>query len=111
MAPAVTLSRNSTLLCATRSFLDYEHTEALFLIFHWNQLPCVALIGNDASWGQIAREQVPMFQSSVACDLSPCNYQVVAEGYGAQGTLISDHSQIARAIAEAQVFRVFMIAC
>lgn len=78
----------------------YSIAEFDTLVRH--KLPCVALIGNDASWGQIAREQVPMFQSSVACDLSPCNYQVVAEGYGAQGTLISDHSQIARAIAEAQ---------
>ena len=27
------------------------------------------MIGNDACWSQIAREQVPMFDSSVACDL------------------------------------------
>ena len=30
-------------------------------------MPVIALVGNDACWSQIAREQVPMFGSSVAC--------------------------------------------
>ena len=34
-----------------------------------HKLPLIALVGNDAGWTQIAREQVPMFGSSVACDL------------------------------------------
>ena len=33
------------------------------------QTPVIALVGNDACWSQIAREQVPMFGSSVGCDL------------------------------------------
>ena len=32
-------------------------------------VPVIAVVGNDAGWTQIAREQVPMFNSSVACDL------------------------------------------
>ena len=33
-------------------------------------MPVIALVGNDACWTQIAREQVPMLGSSVACDLA-----------------------------------------
>jgi thiamine pyrophosphate-dependent acetolactate synthase large subunit-like protein len=35
-----------------------------------HKVPVIALVGNDAAWSQIAREQVPMFGSSVACNLS-----------------------------------------
>lgn len=34
-----------------------------------HKTPVIALVGNDAAWAQIAREQVPMFGSSVACKL------------------------------------------
>ena len=34
------------------------------------QTPVLALVGNDAGWTQIAREQAPLFGSSVACDLA-----------------------------------------
>jgi len=30
----------------------------------------IALVGNDAGWTQISREQVPMFGSNVACQLA-----------------------------------------
>ena len=34
------------------------------------QTPVIALVGNDACWSQIAREQVPMLGSDVACMLA-----------------------------------------
>lgn len=34
------------------------------------QIPVIALIGNDAGWTQISREQVPRLGSNVACDLA-----------------------------------------
>lgn len=49
------------------------------------KLPVIALVGNDACWSQIAREQVPMFKSDVACMLAYCNYEKVAEGFGGCG--------------------------
>ena len=33
------------------------------------QVPILALVGNDAGWTQIEREQVPLFGSNVACGL------------------------------------------
>ena len=51
-------------------------------------LPVVALVGNDACWTQIAREQVPMFKSNVACLLDYRSYETVAEGFGGRGFLL-----------------------
>lgn len=34
------------------------------------QTPVIALVGNDACWSQISREQVPMLGSNVACGLA-----------------------------------------
>lgn len=34
------------------------------------QTPVIALVGNDACWSQISREQVPILGSNVACGLA-----------------------------------------
>ncbi|XP_059174178.1 2-hydroxyacyl-CoA lyase 2-like [Physella acuta] len=50
-----------------------------------HKTPILAVVGNDASWMQIAREQVPMFGTDVACKLEFCNYETAAEGLGGKG--------------------------
>lgn len=35
-----------------------------------HKLPVIAVIGNDACWTQIAREQMPWFKSLVGCELT-----------------------------------------
>ena len=68
-------------------------------------LPVVALVGNDACWTQIAREQVPMFKSKVACLLDYCSYETVAEGFGGRGFLLdrgSDDAAIKDTLCRAQ---------
>lgn len=40
-----------------------------FDTFVRHKLPVVGIVGNDACWTQIAREQVPHFKTAVACDL------------------------------------------
>ncbi|XP_021926638.1 acetolactate synthase-like protein [Zootermopsis nevadensis] len=57
-----------------------------------HKVPVIALVGNDAAWTQIAREQVPMFGSSVGCKLAYTDYQEVSKGYGGKGFLVSDDS-------------------
>lgn len=42
---------------------------AEFDSFKRHKAPIIALIGNDACWTQIAREQIPLLQSDVACNL------------------------------------------
>uniref|UniRef100_A0A673FYP4 2-hydroxyacyl-CoA lyase 2 n=1 Tax=Sinocyclocheilus rhinocerous TaxID=307959 RepID=A0A673FYP4_9TELE len=66
--------------------------------------PVIALVGNDACWSQISREQVPMLGSNVACGLAFTDYHIVADGYGGKGYLIGreDESQLDDIIKKAQ---------
>ena len=66
-------------------------------------VPVIGLVGNDAGWTQIQREQVPIFGSDVACPLAYCDYGQVARGYGAHGITVARPEESLRgAIAEAQ---------
>lgn len=55
-----------------------------------HKVPVYWVIGNDACWTQIAREQLPMLGSSIGCDLAHTDYHRVAEGFGAKGYLIRE---------------------
>lgn len=59
-----------------------------------HNLPVYWLIGNDACWTQIEREQVPMLGSSIGCNLAYTDYHKVAEGFGAKGYKIEDESEM-----------------
>ncbi|VDK86378.1 unnamed protein product [Onchocerca ochengi] len=59
-----------------------------FDTFSRHKFSVVALIGNDACWSQIAREQVAIFKSSVAVDLKHTRYDNVGIALGARGELI-----------------------
>ncbi|MBL0712085.1 MAG: hypothetical protein JJV98_00150 [Desulfosarcina sp.] len=48
-------------------------------------LPVIAVVGNDAGWSQIARDQVAYLEDDVATVLAPTDYHAVAEGFGAKG--------------------------
>ncbi|CAI9602961.1 unnamed protein product [Staurois parvus] len=69
-----------------------------------HKTPVLALVGNDACWSQISREQVPLLGSNVACGLAYNDYHVVAEGFGGKGLLVTrqDEDRIADIIKEAQ---------
>ncbi|XP_048358646.1 2-hydroxyacyl-CoA lyase 2 [Sphaerodactylus townsendi] len=64
-----------------------------FDTFVRHKTPVIALVGNDACWSQISREQVPMLGSSVACNLDYLDYHVVAEGLGGKGFLLSRQNE------------------
>lgn len=53
--------------------------------FTRHKLPVISIVGNDAGWTQIARDQIVFFGSSVACDLAYTDYDVVAKGFGGVG--------------------------
>ena len=53
-------------------------------------LAVIALVGNDASWSQIAREQVEMLGDDVATVLMHTDYHRVAEGFGSIGFKLDD---------------------
>lgn len=50
-----------------------------------HNLPCTAIVGNDACWTQIIREQVSMLGSPVACPLAYTDYHKVSEAVGGLG--------------------------
>jgi acetolactate synthase-like protein len=64
-------------------------------------IPVVALVGNDACWAQIEREQTPMFKSQVACNLAYAPYEQVAEGYGGMGISLNYGDDVSAVLREA----------
>lgn len=75
-----------------------------FDTFVRHKVPVLAVIGNDAGWTQISREQVPILGSNVACGLAFSDYHKAAEGLGARGLLLSREreDQVAEVLREAQ---------
>ena len=64
-------------------------------------LAVVAVIGNDAGWAQIAREQVEMLHDDVGTVLARTAYHEVAAGYGGMGFCIRRPSEVGPVLAEA----------
>ncbi|KAG2470022.1 ILVBL protein, partial [Polypterus senegalus] len=58
-----------------------------------SETPVISLVGNDACWSQISREQVPLLGSNVACGLAFTDYHIVADGYGGKGYLVSSSEE------------------
>ncbi len=70
-----------------------------------HELPIIAVVGNNASWAQIARDQVEILKSDVGTVLRRSDYHTVAEGYGAKGILLRSPDEIDGALAEAKKLR------
>ena len=68
------MTRSRDTNCLVSEEIDPKSIEKF--VFN-SMFPVTAVIGNDACWTQIAREQIPMFKSRVAVDLSV--------GYGSGG--------------------------
>ncbi|MCA9562606.1 MAG: thiamine pyrophosphate-binding protein [Myxococcales bacterium] len=62
----------------------------------------IAVIGTDASWAQIARDQVEILGDSIGTELLRTDYHKVAEGYGGVGLLLDDESKIDAVLDEAK---------
>jgi acetolactate synthase-1/2/3 large subunit len=75
---------------------------AEFDTFVRHRVPVIAVVGNDASWAQIAREQVPMLGSDVGTALRPTAYHEAARGYGGCGLELRRDEEIPEALAEAK---------
>jgi len=66
------------------------------------KIPVIAIIGNDASWAQIAREQVKMLNDDVGTTLRQTDYHLAAEGLGAKGFLLTTPDQIDDVLQQAK---------
>ncbi|MCX5744110.1 MAG: thiamine pyrophosphate-binding protein [Proteobacteria bacterium] len=78
------------------------YTLAEFDTFVRHGVAPIAVIGNDASWMQIAREQVEVLGTSLGTDLRRTDYHKVAEGYGGVGLVLTDPNRVDATLAEAK---------
>jgi thiamine pyrophosphate-dependent acetolactate synthase large subunit-like protein len=62
----------------------------------------IAIVGNDACWAQIAREQVKMLKDDVGVRLARSDYHRAVEGLGAAGLVITRDEDIASTLAKAR---------
>jgi acetolactate synthase-1/2/3 large subunit len=65
----------------------------------------IAVVGNDAAWSQIAREQVKMLGDDVGTVLARTAYHEVAKGFGAEGLEIRTDAEVADGLARARQLR------
>lgn len=72
--------------------VGYSLTE--FDTFIRHKIPIIALVGNDAGWTQVERIQEEVFQENVSTQLGFVSYEKVVQGFGAEGLIIKDHSEI-----------------
>jgi acetolactate synthase-1/2/3 large subunit len=80
--------------------VGYSLTE--FDTFVRHGVSVLAVVGNDASWSQIAREQVEMLGDDVGTVLAHTHYERVAEGFGGVGAQVEDPELISDALAKAK---------
>ncbi|MFQ5983719.1 MAG: thiamine pyrophosphate-dependent enzyme, partial [Woeseiaceae bacterium] len=65
-------------------------------------IPVIAVIGNDARWTQIAREQVKILNDDVGTVLQHSDYHLAAGGLGAKGFLLDKPEEIESVLHEAK---------
>ncbi|HSS49505.1 MAG TPA: thiamine pyrophosphate-binding protein [Thermoanaerobaculia bacterium] len=67
---------------------------AEFDTFARHGVAVIAIVGNDAGWTQIAREQIEVLHDDVGVVLARTDYHKVAEGYGGRGLLLSRREDV-----------------
>ena len=65
-------------------------------------IPVIAVVGNDAGWTQIAREQVKMLHDDVGTVLARTDYHRVAEGFGMVGLCVRGDADVPAALQRAR---------
>ena len=74
-----------------------------FDTFVRHQIPVLAVVGNDAGWTQIAREQIEMLKDDVGTVLRRTDYHVVVEGFGGKGFLLEESKRVVKVLQQARV--------
>lgn len=65
-------------------------------------LPVISVIGNDACWSQIARDQVDFLKSDCAMKLDYSDYQMIARAFGGDGVKVDTLEAFNAAVIEAK---------
>ncbi len=75
---------------------------AEFDTFVRHRIPVIAVVGNDAQWAQIARDQTAILGDDVGTALRRSDYDVVAEGLGGVGIRVTSPEELQPALERAQ---------
>jgi thiamine pyrophosphate-dependent acetolactate synthase large subunit-like protein len=67
-----------------------------------HKLPVISVIGNDACWSQIARDQIEILKSDCAMNLAFSDYQNVGKAFGAEGVRVETLESFKAAVVEAK---------
>ena len=73
-----------------------------FDTFVRHKIPVISIIGNDAGWTQIARDQVDMLGDEVGTKLEPTEYHKAVEALGGAGYFIDNENQIDEILIQAK---------
>lgn len=73
-----------------------------FDTFVRHNLPVIAVVGNDAAWSQIAREQIDMLHDDVGTVLAHTDYDQVTKGFGGAGFRIADPELVPDVLKQAK---------
>lgn len=68
-----------------------------------HNLPVISVIGNDAGWTQIARDQVDLLKSDCAVCLAHSDYEMIGKAFGGDGKRVESIEAFAATAAEAKV--------
>ena len=80
---------------AAYSLMEYD-------TFARHKLPVISVIGNDACWSQIARDQVEVLKSDCAMNLALSDYQDIGKAFGAEGVRVENLEAFKAAVVEAK---------
>lgn len=75
---------------------------AEFDTFVRHNIPIIGIIGNDAGWTQITRDQVKYLNNDIGTTLRYSDYHLVAKGYGAEGLFVNDPLNVRMILKEAK---------
>ena len=81
--------------CAACSLMEYD-------TFVRHKLPVISVIGNDACWSQIARDQVEVLKSDCAMNLALSDYQNGGKAFGAEGVRVETLDAFKSAVVDAK---------
>lgn len=73
-----------------------------FDTFVRHNIPVIAVVGNDAGWTQIAREQVEILEDDVGTVLGRTDYHIAAEGFGGKGFLLKEPGKVEQVLQQAR---------
>lgn len=88
-------------------WLLYGDGSAGYSLIEWDTfrrhgIAVIAVVGNDACWRQIAREQIEMFHDDVGTPLRHTDYHLVGQALGGEGIALGDPAAIAEALSHAR---------